>query len=147
MWFVSNLNTAIHSAHSVLQDPIKIDKVKLSGFCFARILKSHNECRTLCGTPGYLAPEILEEYPAYDVKCDIWSFGVILFLLLGGYLPFDSNDAKKVFERTRNGDYHFVPQAWEGISPAAKDLVAKCLAVNPIQRIDAQAALTHEWMG
>lgn len=124
--------------------------MKLSDFGFSKCLQTKNECRTLCGTPGYLAPEILERWPAYDVKCDTWSFGVILFLLLGGYLPFDShgsNDAKQVFERTRNGQYYFYPQRWEGISHAAKDLIAKCLTVNPNKRISSQMALSHEWMG
>ena len=124
--------------------------MKLSDFGFSKTLQTKNECRTLCGTPGYLAPEILERWPAYDVKCDVWSFGVILFLLLGGYLPFDShgsNDTKQVFERTRNGQYYFYPQRWEGISQAAKDLIAKCLTVNPAKRISSHLALSHEWMG
>jgi serine/threonine protein kinase len=92
----------------------------------------------------------LERWPAYDVKCDTWSFGVNLFLLLGGYLPFDSsgsNNTKEVFERTRNGQYHFYPQRWKGISQMAKDLIAKCLTVNPNSRISTNAALAHEWMG
>lgn len=70
-------------------------------------------------------------------------------MLLGGYLPFDafaSNDAKDVFERTRNGQYQFYPKRWNGISHLAKDLVAKCLTVNPNKRISAKAALNHEWM-
>lgn len=123
--------------------------VKLSDFGFAKKIEKKNDCRTLCGTPGYLAPEVLERWPAYDVKCDTWSFGVILFLLLGGYLPFDahgSGDVNKVFERTRNGQYHFYPQRWQNVSVSAKDLVAKCLTVNPHNRIGTKAALAHEWM-
>lgn len=133
----------------VLQHPTNLNPVKLSDFGFSKEVVKKNECRTLCGTPGYLAPEILERWPSYDVKCDIWSFGVIMFLLLGGYLPFDahgSNDVNQVFERTRNGQYQFYPQRWNAISHLAKDLVARCLTVNPNRRIDAKSALDHEWM-
>lgn len=120
--------------------------VKLADFGFAKSVGKKNGCRTLCGTPGYLAPEILERWPAYDVKCDVWSVGVILFLLLGGYLPFDDDDEDKVFDRTRNGQYDFRPQFWRNISSGAKDLVSRCLTINPNKRLDATQALNHEWM-
>jgi calcium/calmodulin-dependent protein kinase I len=120
--------------------------VKLADFGFAKSVEKKNGCRTLCGTPGYLAPEILERWPAYDVKCDIWSVGVILFLLLGGYLPFDDDDEDKVFDRTRNGQYDFRPQFWRNISSGAKDLVTQCLTINPKKRVDATTALNHDWM-
>lgn len=120
--------------------------VKLADFGFAKSVTKKNGCRTLCGTPGYLAPEILERWPAYDVKCDIWSVGVILFLLLGGYLPFDDDDEDKVFDRTRNGQYDFRPQFWRHISSGAKDLVSQCLTINPNKRATAAGALKHGWM-
>jgi calcium/calmodulin-dependent protein kinase I len=120
--------------------------VKLADFGFAKSVEKKNGCRTLCGTPGYLAPEILERWPAYDVKCDVWSVGVILFLLLGGYLPFDDDDEDKVFDRTRNGQYDFRKQFWKHISSGAKDLVTRCLTINPNKRVDTTTALNHEWM-
>ena len=112
-------------------------------------METKNSCRTLCGTPGYLAPEVLERWPAYDVACDMWSFGVILFLMIGGYLPFDpnaSNDINAVFERTRNGQYRFYPQRWGNVSKMAKDLVSRCLNIHPNKRMTAKEALAHEWM-
>eukprot|EP00934_Nitzschia_sp_Nitz4_P006340 Nitzschia sp. Nitz4//scaffold309_size21490//14165//18158//NITZ4_008611-RA/size21490-augustus-gene-0.1-mRNA-1//1//CDS//3329547180//6330//frame0 len=133
----------------LLADANRLSPVKLSDFGFSKTLTRRNDCRTVCGTPGYLAPEILERWPAYDVKVDVWSFGVVLFLLLGGYLPFDSrgdNTPRQVFERTRKGQYFFHPQRWAMISPAAKDLVARCLTINPNHRISAKEALSHPWM-
>mmetsp|Transcript_28121 Transcript_28121/g.77332 ORF Transcript_28121/g.77332 Transcript_28121/m.77332 type:complete len:1025 (+) Transcript_28121:244-3318(+) len=120
--------------------------VKLADFGFAKRCKQHNGLRTLCGTPGYLAPEILERWPAYDVKCDLWSVGVILFLLLGGYLPFEDEDEDRVFERTRNGEYDFHPTYWKGTSTAAKTLVTRMLTVNPEKRFSAEDALKHDWI-
>jgi serine/threonine protein kinase len=120
--------------------------LKLADFGFAKRVVKANGCRTLCGTPGYLAPEILERWPAYGVKCDLWSVGVILFLLLGGYLPFDDEDEDLVFDNTRNGKYEFIPNFWSHVSSGAKDLVTRLLTINPKKRISATAALQHEWM-
>ena len=120
--------------------------VKLADFGFARRVKQMNGLRTLCGTPGYLAPEILERFPAYDVKCDLWSVGVILYLLLVGYLPFEDEDEDKVFEKTRNGQYDFHPTYWKTVSTEAKTLVTKLLTVNPAKRWSATEALQADWM-
>lgn len=69
--------------------------------------------------------------------------------MIGGYLPFDpnaSNDINAVFERTRNGRYNFYPQRWGNVSKMAKDLVSRCLNINPNRRMTAKEALEHEWM-
>lgn len=120
--------------------------IKLADFGFAKKVTNYNGCRTLCGTPGYLAPEILERFPAYDIKCDLWSVGVILFLLLGGYLPFDGDNEDIVFDRTRNGEYVFYPDYWRQVSSPAKNLVVSLLTLNPAKRMSAERALQHEWM-
>ena len=130
----------------LLQHQDDTTSVKIADFGFAKHVTVDNGCRTLCGTPGYLAPEILERWPAYDTKCDIWSTGVIIFLLLGGYLPFEDEDEDKVFEKTRNGQYFFHPSYWKSVSKMAKDFVTKFLTVNPKKRYTAAEALAHEWM-
>jgi calcium/calmodulin-dependent protein kinase I len=141
-----NHNHAYNHSFTLFQHTDSLVPVKLADFGFAKCVKEKNACRTLCGTPGYLAPEILERWPAYDTKCDIWSVGVILFLLLGGYLPFDDDNEDVVYDKTRNGQYDFRPQFWRNISSGAKDLVTQCLTINPNKRVNATRALNHEWM-
>jgi calcium/calmodulin-dependent protein kinase I len=129
-----------------LQNPDALLPVKLADFGFTKHVRHKNGLRTICGTPGYLAPEILERWPAYDTQCDMWSVGVILFLLLGGYLPFDDEDQDEVFDLTRNGQYDFRPRFWRNVSMGAKDFVSQCLTINPGKRITAADALKHVWM-
>ncbi|GAX18288.1 ribosomal protein S6 kinase alpha-1/2/3/6 [Fistulifera solaris] len=131
--------------NSISEDTIA-DQIKLADFGFAKKVKTENGCRTLCGTPGYLAPEILERFPAYDTKCDLWSVGVIIFLLLGGYLPFEDEDEDKVFEKTREGQYYFHPTYWKSISAEAKQFVTHLLTVNPRKRFSSEEALKATWM-
>lgn len=130
----------------LLRDAHSVGTIKLADFGFAKRVMVDNGCRTLCGTPGYLAPEILERWPAYDTKCDLWGVGVILFLLLSGYLPFEDEEEDKVFEKTRNGQYFFHPSYWKTVSKAAKNFVTKFLTINPKKRYSAAEALKDEWM-
>lgn len=130
----------------LLLDHKDLNSIKLADFSFAKYVKRKNDCRTLCGTPGYLAPEMLERFPAYDVKCDVWSVGCLLFLLLGGYLPFDDEDDEVVFDLTREGAFEFRPEFWAGVSPGAKELVTRMITVNPKKRVSASNALKSEWI-
>jgi len=78
--------------------------VKIADFGFAKRVTAPNCLSTQCGTPGYVAPEILEGH-SYDTKADMWSIGVILYILLGGYPPFiENNDQKKLVRKIRRGD-------------------------------------------
>lgn len=130
----------------LLSDHKDLNSIKLADFSFAKYVKKKNDCRTLCGTPGYLAPEMLERFPAYDVKCDVWSVGCLLFLLLGGYLPFDDEDDEVVFDLTRDGRFEFRPEFWNSVTNGAKELVTRMLIVNPKRRISASSALKSEWV-
>lgn len=118
--------------------------VKLSDFSFAKRVLYPNSLVTQCGTEGYVAPEVLEHRPAYDVQCDMWSVGVVLYILLGGYRPF-RGDEDDVLRAIRYGEYKFHKRYWKGISDDAKILITRMLTVNPIGRITATAALSSDW--
>ncbi|CAM9267552.1 unnamed protein product, partial [Hapterophycus canaliculatus] len=104
---------------------------------------------TQCGTPGYVAPEILMR-KKYDSAVDMWSVGVITYILLGGYPPFhDDNQARaraRLFAKIKKGVYSFHDEYWADISPEAKDLIAKMLTVDPKKRLTAEQALQHPYL-
>ena len=88
------------------------------------------------GTPYYIAPEVLGG--EYDEKCDVWSCGVILYILLCGYPPFNGETDSDIFEAIKVGKYSFPKEDWGRVSPSAKSLVKKMLRFNPIDRISAK---------
>lgn len=103
----------------------------------------------MCGSPQYVAPEVLamgEGNKEYSSSVDMWSVGVILFILLSGYSPFDDDNDAVLFEKIKKGNYDAEDPIWDGISPDAKDIVAKLLTVDASKRLSAQQALQHPWV-
>lgn len=96
------------------------------------------------GTPYYIAPEVLNE--CYDEKCDIWSSGVILYILLCGYPPFNGETDNDIMAAVRKGQYDFPVEEWSGISKEAKDLVSNMLKFDPKNRFSAKDCLSHAWI-
>jgi len=119
--------------------------IKIADFGFAKRASNEKCLRTQCGTPGYVAPEILEGVP-YGTQADMWSLGVIAFILLGGYPPFIEDNQRELFRKIRKGHYEFHEEYWGGVSQEAKDLISSLLCVNPDKRLSAEDALTHSWM-
>lgn len=95
------------------------------------------------GTPLYVAPEVLKGN--YSYECDIWSLGVIMFMLLSGDPPFIGSTEDKLFEMIEKGNYGFNSKVWDKVSPKAKDLITKLLKVNPKKRISGNNILKHPW--
>jgi calcium-dependent protein kinase len=96
------------------------------------------------GTPYYIAPEVLFE--KYDEKCDVWSCGVIMYILLCGYPPFNGETDNEILSKIKTGKYVFPEEEWDNISDDAKDLISKMLEFNPTNRFSAAECLNHRWL-
>lgn len=119
--------------------------IKIADFGFAKRVSSSKCLLTQCGTPGYVAPEILHGVP-YGTKADMWSLGVITYILLGGYPPFIEQNQRELFKKIKKGQYEFHVEYWANISREAKDLIAGLLNVNPDARLSSGQALNDPWI-
>lgn len=119
--------------------------IKLADFGFAKKCSSNHSLLTQCGTPGYVAPEILNGVP-YGTQADMWSLGVIIYILLAGYPPFNGATQKELFRLVKRGRYEFHEQYWGSISTEAKDLVKNLLIVDPRKRYTPAQALNCSWL-
>jgi len=119
--------------------------IKVSDFGLARFIEEDVFATTTCGTPGYVAPEILEQEP-YNKTCDYWSIGVVLFILLSGCPPFYDEDNFVLFEKIKNVEYNFDAPAWKSVSDDAKDIIKKMLQKNPDDRLTPDQFTNHPWI-
>ena len=119
--------------------------LKLADFGLATMLNPNQLMTVACGTPGYVAPEILCG-TAYGKEVDIWSVGVILYILLCGFPPFYDDNNKKLFSLIIHANFTYPDPYWTEVSAEAKDLVNKLLVVDPKKRLTAAEILTHPWM-
>ena len=118
--------------------------IKLADFGFAR--QGFDQMKTACGTPGYVAPEVIKNKGYAGGSCDMWSAGVILYILLCGYPPFGDDDLPSLLRQIQSGRYHFHKPHWDSVSAGAKDVVRKLLVVDPPKRMTAAQALQHPWI-
>jgi len=118
-------------------------QVKLIDFGTAKIFeKGHQENRYV-GSSYYMAPEVLKR--KYDEKCDLWSIGVIFYILLTGRPPFDGNDDDEILKNVEKGVYDKTTYPYPSLSSLAKDLINKLLQYDPKKRISAEESLEHQW--
>mmetsp|Transcript_32057 Transcript_32057/g.39333 ORF Transcript_32057/g.39333 Transcript_32057/m.39333 type:complete len:576 (-) Transcript_32057:117-1844(-) len=100
--------------------------------------------KTKVGTPYYVAPEVLNRQ--YTKMCDIWSIGVITYILLCGYPPFYGDSDTQIFCSVRAGRFDFPSPDWDTISKDAKNFICALLKMNPEDRLTASQALEHKWL-
>jgi calcium/calmodulin-dependent protein kinase I len=124
------------------KDPSSI--IKISDFGLARGFEN-DLMTTQCGTPTYIAPEIIQG-KGYDKKVDYWSIGVIIYTMLCGYPPFYDEDNDKLFEMIQKGKVEFAKEYWDEVSDMAKDVIVRLLQPDPNKRISCEELLKHPWI-
>jgi len=129
----------------LLKSDHDLTEVKLADFGLSKIVGEQNIMMTACGTPSYVAPEVLSA-SGYDSEVDLWSIGVITYILLCGFPPFYNENLGLLFEDIMVARYEFPEDYWSHISKEAKDFIEKLLVVNPSKRLTAAGALKHPWL-
>lgn len=120
--------------------------LKITDFGLAKYRARDTQLSTACGTPGYVAPEVLEG-KQYSKEVDLWSLGVILYILLCGFPPFYDESTAGLYRQIKKGQYDFPDPYWAEISSDAKDVVRGLLTVNPKKRWTPDQLLATKWVG
>mmetsp|Transcript_33124 Transcript_33124/g.52700 ORF Transcript_33124/g.52700 Transcript_33124/m.52700 type:complete len:567 (-) Transcript_33124:30-1730(-) len=144
----------LHS-HGIVHRDIKLenwlyekkdtDHLKLIDFGFSKRWDPSQESKmkASCGTLSYVAPEVLSKN--YTSKCDMWSLGVVMFILLAGYMPFSGPDDVQI-KKIKAANINWKQDKWKNVSGPAKDFVNHLIVVLPEVRMSAEQALKHKWL-
>uniref|UniRef100_A0A8B9BIW5 Serine/threonine-protein kinase H1 n=1 Tax=Anser brachyrhynchus TaxID=132585 RepID=A0A8B9BIW5_9AVES len=124
-------------------------KIMITDFGLASARKKGDDClmKTTCGTPEYIAPEILVRKP-YTNSVDMWALGVISYILLSGTMPFEDDNRTRLYRQILKGKYSYSGEVspWPSVSNLAKDFIDRLLTVDPSDRMTALQALKHPWV-
>lgn len=121
-------------------------KLRVGDFGLAtKVIYDGERKRTVCGTPNYIAPEILDSKGGHSYEVDFWAIGVILYTLVCGRPPFESSEVKQTYKKIRAGTYQFPDHI--NLGEPLKDFVKKCLKVPPQERMNLDQMLSHEFLG
>jgi len=131
-----NLLTSVDSAGQ--------ESIKIADFGFSKNF-GEDKLKTSCGSPGYVAPEVLTNED-YDNSVDMWSVGVIIYILLCGYPPFYADNAPALFKKIMEVKYDFEDPAWDNVSQEAKDLISHLLVKDPSKRYTAKQCADNAWV-
>ncbi|TEB26791.1 Pkinase-domain-containing protein [Coprinellus micaceus] len=132
----------------LFKTPAEDAAIMIADFGLSRVMEDEKitQLTEICGTPGYMAPEIFKR-TGHGKPVDVWAMGVITYFLLAGYTPFDRDTQEAEMKAIIAGDYKFEPEEyWQNVSDTAKEFVRTCLTVDPHKRPTAAEALKHKWL-
>lgn len=106
---------------------------------------SESMLQDTCGTPLYMAPEIINNYD-YSQQCDLWSIGIIMYTLLCGQAPFTATTSEKLYQEIKNGELDFAHSSLKSLSESGDCVLKRLLIVDPAHRMTASELLNHHWI-
>ena len=119
-------------------------QVKLIDFGLSKDMNSDERILKGAGTPYYMAPEVYAQ-KGHDIKADIWSMGVLIYVMLSGVMPFSGKTTAEIRKNVTQGHCHFEHKSFERVSPEAKELILQMLQKDPKLRPQATQVLAHPW--
>lgn len=125
--------------------PAEDSEILVADFGLSKLVSDASVLSTACGTPNYVAPEILRQ-GGYSKPVDVWSLGIITFILLCGYPPFYDDNDTRLFKLIMKGHFEFQSPYWDDVGESAKDLIKQMLQVDPAKRLTADQVLSHPWI-
>jgi calcium-dependent protein kinase len=128
----------------LLEQNKEFDQIKIIDFGTSLIVDEGKKLDEKLGTPYYIAPEVLAKN--YGQKCDIWSCGVITYIVLSGIPPFNGASDQEIMKKVKIGKFTFQDQIWNNISDHAKDFITQLLTKDQNKRPTAEQALKHPWI-
>jgi len=120
-------------------------EIAIADFGLSKIVGQQMMMQTACGTPSYVAPEVLNA-SGYGKEVDMWSIGVITYILLCGFPPFYGDTVPEIFEQIMEANFDYPEEYWGSVSKEAKDFINKLLVVDSDKRLTASDALRHPWL-
>ena len=122
------------------------NSMKIIDFGFSTCFPNDRKVKIFCGTPSYMAPEIVLKTEYCGPPADIWAMGVLLFTILSGQFPYRGATDEELYDKICRADYHLPKEVKESLSPAAKDLLAKLFSLKASDRPTANEILEHQWL-
>lgn len=128
----------------LLEASKEFDQIKVIDFGTAHVYKAGQNLTETIGTPYYIAPEVLAH--KYSKECDVWSTGVMAYIILSGVPPFNGGTDAEIMAAIKKGSFNFNNSSWKAVSQNAKDFITSLLTYDVVKRPSAAQALKHKWI-